>query len=572
MNGQLSWCTWMKPVAVIDQTIVADLFSGHPGVATGLECRVPELVRRAFGVEFSLVDGRTGEVVQRSDSQPEADWAFFDALCREVARRGRPELIQEEEPLAVLALPLRGNGEHGNVAVGVFVTRRSAAEEEWRRAARTLGMDPQETIAWAGRQVPWSPEALIRVGFLVVEQSMLLERINRLEQENESVLARMAATYEEISLLHRLTQHLKISESDEDLARVALEWLYEVLPAEGLAAQLLPVMERDNSLTSNARWTSKLLASGRSPLDGDGFNRLVQHVNPPKNGRPVVINGGVTSRADWPFPEIRQLILVPLTESKNLFGWLAAFNHAADGEFRSVEASLLSSVAAILGIHSGNIELYRQRSELLAGVVRALTSAIEAKDRYTCGHSDRVARVALRLAQEMGYDGKTLETIYLSGLLHDIGKIGINDAVLRKPESLTDAEYEHIKTHVAIGHKILRDLKRLDDVLPVVLHHHEAWDGEGYPSRLPGTEIPLPARIVAVADSFDAMSSDRPYRKGMPDGKIDEIFRAGAGRQWDPDVVAALFRARDDIRRIAREDRPPADFLSAVHGPLGLRP
>jgi len=206
----------------------------------------------------------------------------------------------------------------------------------------------------------------------------------------------------------------------------------------------------------------------------------------------------------------------------------------------------------ILGIHSGNIDLYRQQSELLTGIVRALTSAIDAKDPYTCGHSDRVARVAVRLAQELGCDPKSLNTIYLSGLLHDIGKIGVNDAVLRKPGKLTVAEYEHIKTHVQIGHRILFDLRKLDDVLPVVLHHHESWDGQGYPQQLPADKIPLAARIVAVADAFDAMGSDRPYRKGLPEEKIDEILRAGAGKQWDPEVIEAFFRARDDLHDVMR--------------------
>jgi putative nucleotidyltransferase with HDIG domain len=256
------------------------------------------------------------------------------------------------------------------------------------------------------------------------------------------------------------------------------------------------------------------------------------------------------------------MVIVPLSEGENLFGWLAAFNHVDGAEFGTVEASLLSSVGAILGIHSGNIELYRQQSEFLAGVVRALSSAIDAKDPYTCGHSDRVARAAVRLAEELGCDRRTLNTIYLSGLLHDIGKIGVDDQVLRKPGKLTDEEYEHIKTHVRVGQKILLDLKKLDDVLPVVLHHHESWDGRGYPSRLAAKNIPLAARIVAVADAFDAMGSDRPYRKGMPDQKIDEIFRSGAGRQWDPEVVEAFFRARQDIREIMKSEQD--------HDKLGL--
>src|SRR5206468_868648 len=134
----------------------------------------------------------------------------------------------------------------------------------------------------------------------------------------------------------------------------------------------------------------------------------------------------------------RELVIVSLCEGENCFGWLAAFNHTQGEEFGTIEANLLSSVAAILGIHSGNSELYQQQREFFAGVVGALTSAIDAKDPYTCGHSDRVARVAVRLAEELGCDKKQLDTIYLSGLLHDVGKIGIDDNVLRKPAKLTE--------------------------------------------------------------------------------------------------------------------------------------
>ncbi len=126
--------------------------------------------------------------------------------------------------------------------------------------------------------------------------------------------------------------------------------------------------------------------------------------------------------------------------------------------------------------------------------------------------------------------------------------------MLRKPGKLTPAEYDHIKTHAEIGHKILCDIKQLEDVLPVVLHHHEQWNGKGYPRGLSGADIPYLARIVAVADSFDAMGSDRPYRPGMSDEKLDAILREGAGSQWDAEVVAAFFRARDAIREIAHQE------------------
>jgi HD-GYP domain-containing protein (c-di-GMP phosphodiesterase class II) len=271
--------------------------------------------------------------------------------------------------------------------------------------------------------------------------------------------------------------------------------------------------------------------------------------------RPVVLNQLVTLRETWRFPAVQQLIVVSLCEGSRCFGYLVAVNHSRGRELGTVEANLLASVASILGIHCGNSDLYRRRAELLTGIVRALTSAIDAKDPYTCGHSDRVARVAERIAKHLDLDQRSLNTIYLSGLLHDIGKIGINDDVLRKPGPLTPAEFEHIKMHPELGYKILVDLNELDEVLPVVLHHHENWDGKGYPRGLSGEQTPLLARIVAVADAFDAMGSDRPYREGMPDDKVDAILRAGAGKQWDAKVVEAFFAVREDIREIARQER-----------------
>jgi putative nucleotidyltransferase with HDIG domain len=388
------------------------------------------------------------------------------------------------------------------------------------------------------------------------ELSAARRRIARLEEETANLSGHMAATLEEISLLHRLTQNLKISKSEVEMCRVALEWLDGVLPAKGLAVQLT---SRPNPGESPARQRQRepvLLVQGECPIDAGQFARLIDYLAPDRrgSGSPMVINRPASGNADWPCPQVHQMVVVPMAEGENLFGWLAALEHMSDGEFGTDEASLLGSVATILGIHSGNIALYQQQADLMAGIIRALTAAIDAKDEYTCGHSDRVARIAVRLAQELGCDAAALNTIYLAGLLHDIGKIGIADSVLRKPGKLSDEEFRHIKTHTEIGHRILRDLKKLDNILPVILHHHEAWDGGGYPFRLQSDAIPLAARIIAVADSYDAMSSDRPYRKGMPEEKVEQIFREGAGRQWDPDVIVAFFRASEDIQRIVRTE------------------
>jgi len=176
-----------------------------------------------------------------------------------------------------------------------------------------------------------------------------------------------------------------------------------------------------------------------------------------------------------------------------------------------------------------------------------------ARDPYTWGHSERVARMAVRLAHEMGLSESDISDLYLGGLLHDIGKIGVRDDVLRKPGPLTEEERAMIEKHTVIGDAILSHVGQLTHLRPIVRNHHERWDGRGYPDRLRGEHIPLAARILAVADGCDAMLSDRPYRKGMAPERIDQIVREGAGSHWDPDVVAMFFACRDDIYSVHQQ-------------------
>ena len=298
-----------------------------------------------------------------------------------------------------------------------------------------------------------------------------------------------------------------------------------------------------------------VIHQGDCPLDNREFATLIERVELQAESEPIVQQyaplGADSDSAMY------QMIIAPIGDGDRLFGCVAAFKRLDDRPFRAEDKRLVRRVATLLGIHSGNRERQRQQSDLLANVIRALVSAIDAKDPYTCGHSDRVTRFAVRIALQMRVGPRLLNTIYLAGLLHDVGKIGINDGVLRKTERLTEAEYEHVKIHPEMGHRILADLKPLADVLPAVLHHHEQWNGGGYPHRLAGTQIPMIARILAVADAYDAMTSDRPYRKGMDTEKVEAILREGAGKQWDPDVINAYLRVKEDVEHIARWDRAP---------------
>lgn len=502
-----------------------------------------------FNAAFELIDGHTGETLSGRARTTGLDPLARAEICRAVASRGKAEIIEESEPLLVLAIPIYGDAS-SLVAVATFVADVVTTDFQLARMAQQLGLAPEAARRWLSAQHAWQPAVLQNMGQLATERLAAEGRLRSLDRDVRDLTLNLSATYEEISLIYRLTQNLKLTSRSDELARLAVQWLADVVPAECLAVQLLNSQQSETS-------ERPLLAFGDCPITSQELTELLACVGATPGKRPLVINDPDTVPAPWQWPDVRQLVAVPLCEGSHCFGWLVAINHVSHGEFGTVEASLLSSVAAILGIHSGNAELYGQQRELFRGMVRALTSAIDAKDPYTCGHSERVAKIAVRLAKEMGCDTQQVDTIYLAGLLHDIGKIGVDDQVLRKPGKLTEAEYEHIKLHTTIGHRILSDIRQLDEVLPIVLHHHEQWNGHGYPAGLAGEKIPLLARVMAVADSFDAMSSDRPYRQGMADEKLDAIFRDGAGRQWDAQVIEAFFRIRDEMRAIA--DRGPKE-------------
>src|SRR5262249_9320054 len=160
------------------------------------------------------------------------------------------------------------------------------------------------------------------------------------------------------------------------------------------------------------------------------------------------------------------------------------------------------------------------------------------KDPYTWGHSERVGRIAVRIGKQMALPPAVVSDLYLAGLLHDVGKIGIRDSVLQKQGKLNAEEFEHVKQHPLIGDRLVSHVRSLPPLRSGVRNHHERWDGTGYPDGLAGEAIPLQARIIAVADACDAMTSARPYRPGMAPERIDSVMAEGAGLQWDPDVVA----------------------------------
>ncbi len=210
-----------------------------------------------------------------------------------------------------------------------------------------------------------------------------------------------------------------------------------------------------------------------------------------------------------------------------------------------VESGLksVSQMKIIEEINQQLAEANQQLKDAYYGTIESLRLAVDAKDSYTAGHSDRVSYYSVLIGRQLGLSEDDIEILRQGALFHDVGKIGIPDAILQKPGKLTDDEYDDIKNHPSIGAKILGPAKIFEPFIPIVLHHHERYDGRGYPGALKGDEIPFMARIVCVADSFDAMTSDRAYRPRFTVVKALEEMENCKGTQFDPEMVDAFMIA-----------------------------
>jgi len=285
-------------------------------------------------------------------------------------------------------------------------------------------------------------------------------------------------------------------------------------------------------------------------LDDDFSQVLFERLkNELADGKEALLDSEVDSpfKYQWS-PGINNIIAVPLLgtgntkdDEYNLLGMMVAVNRKGKADFDSPDVKLFNSVSNSCAVFVENGRLFTDIKELFIGSLKALTSSIDAKDQYTRGHSERVAFISKWIAERLDGDYKMsseqIHTIYLAGLLHDIGKIGIGETVLRKEQKLTSDEYDIIKAHPAVGAGILEQIKQMRNIIPGVLCHHERWDGKGYPHGLAGEKIPLIGRIVAVADTFDAMTSKRTYRDAMSLDRAISLIKEAAGTQLDDKIV-----------------------------------
>ena len=345
---------------------------------------------------------------------------------------------------------------------------------------------------------------------------------------------KLSQAYEELNLFFRVAKSLNTSADPLETIQTVCRELQQILSFGWVAASFVPGAERVAGLDG------QMITAGTLPCMPGMLSQAVNdacrpevaqqwmRIHDPSKSRLAYLAGG-------------QLIAEAVSHGGAPIGALLAGGKVApDPEVTSEELQLLNAAAGFIGVFHENLARFAEQKALFLATVRSLAASIDAKDRYTRGHSDRVSLLGTALARALGMDAETVEQYRVAGLLHDVGKIGTPEAILTKVGRLTDDEFREIKKHPETGYEILKDIPGISFALPGVLHHHEKFDGTGYPARLAGEQIPLIARVLALADTFDAMRSNRAYRLARPHDAVIAEIRRCAGSQFDPELAAVF--------------------------------
>ncbi len=534
---------------------------------------------RSIGLVRFTCDGR-GRVI---DAPTRGDDWLADLICHApITRRAIEEAVRtwrdDTEParfeavpgLWIVPIPPASDAESPSRYSLVALPTAALLETEHLDAmCQGVGLDRATARARVASLPPVPDGDIERVAALV----RLAHDEHRAAERNSSVIAsvsqELAGSYENISFLYKISQSMSVVERpemfvsilcDELLATIPYAWVAVVLgdhPArlKELAGRFLfrgTPAQPEPTLRGLAR---ELLAGAPGGEAPTGSTMVIE------KGTPLYARYGLFGRTSLAQPILSDAGPIGLV--------IAGDKQGEDSVASSVDMKLLEATAGYTSIFLENRALYDDLNATFVGTLEALTASIDAKDRYTFGHSERVAHLTLELARAAGLDEETVSRTHIAGLVHDVGKIGVPESVLLKPGRLSEAEFAEIRRHPEIGHRILKDIPQFGDILPGVLCHHERWDGRGYPSGLAGADIPILGRLIALADSFDAMSSTRTYRAEMDRADVLAEVRRCAGAQFDPDL-AAIFVELDftGFDRLVAHHRERAQLAAQPASPV----
>jgi putative nucleotidyltransferase with HDIG domain len=411
------------------------------------------------------------------------------------------------------------------------------------------------------QQMELCVQRVLRERRLLIQNLMLSKEVEgkvKIEQLNKELTAKV----EELNIFNRILGDFASFHESMDIFRQLVDMALEIVNADASCfylvgdgeAKLTRIAEAQRSNSTNGDLSESVETGNTAPpaVETDGLIRsLIADVI--TDDRPLLIakNGNGHSRLPG---HVHSFMMAPLKIRSRIFGVLSAGIHHEGARFGEKELYYLSFMTNKAASAIENLALYENIYHNLLATLYAFVKAIEARDPYTKEHSNRVTRLAIALSQAMSCSAEDQEILKVAGLLHDIGKIGIRDDILLKPDRLTPEEFRIIQQHPVIGADIMSHLGLWNREMMIVRGHHERFDGTGYPDRLTGEKIPLLARILSVADVYDAVASDRAYRKRMEESKILDIMYNGAGTQFDPDIIA-VFRMLYESGEVAELSR-----------------
>lgn len=420
------------------------------------------------------------------------------------------------------------------VLIGMTFEPRVFSGKWFASICRKIGADARETRdALSAYTWPDSVDMPLLTGAYnqtVADYTQSYDSTEAIDLFSEQLLS----SYEETNLLFRLARLMNGLNDPAELIPTCCNQIQPILPFRWIAVKFWERERRVSGLTG------RLVLAGELPCDISAFERNVtDQFGDKRIGDWTRLldpsSGGIAGMVG------SEVVLEQITHDNEVVGVLLAGNKRGscpmESDVASGEMMFLEATANLMGVFHENISRFDEQKQMFMGTLTALTASIDAKDEYTRGHSERVAYLGAQLAKAMGKDLKAVELIHTTGLVHDVGKIGVPESVLCKAGKLTDDEFEQIKRHPTIGYHILEGIPLIGPVLPGVLHHHERWDGRGYPAKLAGKDIPEVGRMLALADTFDAMSSTRSYRPAMPRKAVLEEIHRCAGTQFDPALV-----------------------------------
>ncbi len=381
---------------------------------------------------------------------------------------------------------------------------------------------------------PLKPAGVREIEIFLRRMTSLMEDKWAAQDEIDGLATELTNTFEDVYLYSRIASQFATLEFPSSRQTILAKEVMETMRMD-LAFIDLPDRQENNVVIVNQN-----ISSGFNT--GEGFIKNLLNAIPPdaptlEENYILVNNSKETFEYQGLHSDAFRFLAVEIKHKENFYGWLGLVSFNLKDIFRRSELRLLISIAEQIALVISSTDLYHNLERFLFNMVRSLIYAIEAKDEYTRGHSERVSRYCRLMADRIGLNEKQKKTLQLASILHDVGKIGIPETILCKPDRLTKAEYSIVKKHPEKGYNILRPLEQLADALPVILHHHEHYDGSGYPSGLKGEEIPPQARLIAVADTYDAITTDRAYRVAKEPEDALAILEEIKGTQLDPFFV-----------------------------------